>query len=349
MSWMPARRDLPVVVIGGGVSGRAVARVLHDKDPTCGVVTLDQAVRAIDPDAPAAILDGGYLPASALVLATGASIMTPDVAGREHIIEPRALCSQTAPGATAVIGAGLTGHRLARCFAEHGRVHLIDPRTDPLIDRLGSGMADRAATTVAQAGVQRHRARVLAVVPMGGRFEVHLDGGAGLLVDRVIAATGWRPNSQLASAAGLACSADGGIVVDEHLETSSPRIHAVGAVAESLWPRGTTDWARASGDFLGLELAGHQAPALDPPDWTLDLGVDRIHVIGDLRTADRLIERAEVTFGVRGRHVVGVALAAAADSRRTVRTLRRLLQRPRLLDLDRLADPLVHPADITRR
>ena len=48
----------------------------------------------------------------------------------------------------------------------------------------------------------------------------------------VILSIGVRPNSRLASEAGLALNARGGILVNEFLQTSVPNIYAAGDVIE---------------------------------------------------------------------------------------------------------------------
>jgi nitrite reductase (NADH) large subunit len=60
------------------------------------------------------------------------------------------------------------------------------------------------------------------------RRTLHFAAGGSLTVDMVVVAAGIRPRSQLAAACGLATSPDGGIVVDDGLRTSDPRISAIG-------------------------------------------------------------------------------------------------------------------------
>lgn len=61
---------------------------------------------------------------------------------------------------------------------------------------------------------------------------VKLANGTELACELAVVATGVRPNSALASAAGLEVGATGGIAVNEYLQTSDPDIYAVGDCIE---------------------------------------------------------------------------------------------------------------------
>jgi NADPH-dependent 2,4-dienoyl-CoA reductase/sulfur reductase-like enzyme/peroxiredoxin family protein/TusA-related sulfurtransferase/rhodanese-related sulfurtransferase len=65
-----------------------------------------------------------------------------------------------------------------------------------------------------------------------GTVTVELESGKELETDIVILAIGVKPNSELAKQAGLTLNQRGGIVVDEHLQTSIEDIYAVGDVIE---------------------------------------------------------------------------------------------------------------------
>lgn len=55
-------------------------------------------------------------------------------------------------------------------------------------------------------------------------FHLRFDSGERLSVDLVVISAGIRPRDELAKQAGLAIGERGGIVVDDYLKTSDPRI-----------------------------------------------------------------------------------------------------------------------------
>ncbi|WP_312496709.1 NAD(P)/FAD-dependent oxidoreductase, partial [Anaerosporobacter sp.] len=65
-----------------------------------------------------------------------------------------------------------------------------------------------------------------------GTITVELESGKKLETDFVVLAIGVKPNSELAKTAGIALNQRGGIIVDEHLQTSIEDIYAVGDVIE---------------------------------------------------------------------------------------------------------------------
>jgi NADPH-dependent 2,4-dienoyl-CoA reductase/sulfur reductase-like enzyme/rhodanese-related sulfurtransferase len=75
---------------------------------------------------------------------------------------------------------------------------------------------------------------VAAFLGSNGKLEaVKLSNGVELPCELAVVATGVRPNSALARAAGLAVGKLGGIEVDEHLQTSDPHIWAAGDCIEA--------------------------------------------------------------------------------------------------------------------
>ncbi|MFZ3470064.1 NAD(P)/FAD-dependent oxidoreductase [Streptomyces sp. 4.24] len=171
-----------------------------------------------------------------------------------------------------VIGGGLLGVSAARALAERGAQVVLTQQGERLMERqLDEDASELLRTHLAGLGVEIHtecRVRGLATTPAaplpglrpgprasiaGGlspnpappAFEervraepgtprrvtgVELADGYRLDADIVVLACGVRPRTGLALAAGLEVRT--GIVVDDRLRTSDPRIHAVGDCAE---------------------------------------------------------------------------------------------------------------------
>ncbi|MEU9160019.1 FAD-dependent oxidoreductase [Streptomyces sp. NPDC048424] len=171
-----------------------------------------------------------------------------------------ALSAAVRPGARAVvIGGGLLGVSAARALAARGAVVVLAQQGERLMERqLDAEASALLAAHLTSLGVEIHtecRVRGLRIQPLrrlrsGGPGAappaaeprpatregtrkvtgVELADGYRLEADLVVLACGVRPRTGLAKAAGLAVRT--GIVVDDHLRTSDPRIHAIGDCAE---------------------------------------------------------------------------------------------------------------------
>ncbi|PSK98805.1 assimilatory nitrate reductase electron transfer subunit [Murinocardiopsis flavida] len=221
------------------------------------------AATAIDPARRSVVLDTGErLGYDELVLATGAAAVLPPLPGVAHgdgtpapgvsalrdLGDCRRLMALVRPGAPVVVlGGGVLGLEAARALAGRGaRVHLVE--SAPWIMR--RGLDQQAAGILAghyeALGVTVHAWRTAARWLPGTGLE--LDDGQVLAGDALVVTAGVRANSGLASAAGLAV--DGGVLVDDLLGTSDPRIHAIG------------DCARHSGGGGGLVASGWEQAAV---------------------------------------------------------------------------------------
>ncbi|HHQ49266.1 MAG TPA: hypothetical protein ENK19_10355, partial [Acidobacteria bacterium] len=185
------------------------------------------------------------LPYDALILATGARPVRPDLPGVElggihtlHGVEDaEAIRSRLrAPQAldVVIVGGGLLGCQIAEAVALCGaRITLVErrPRLMSLWDAEFSALIRRY--------LERHGVRVL---PANGAaaFEgeerveaVVLEDGTRLRADLVLLTTGLQSEVKLAREAGLRIGSTGAIQVDETLRTSDPAIFAVGDCAET--------------------------------------------------------------------------------------------------------------------
>lgn len=225
------------------------------------VVALDRA-RCIVTSA-----TGIEAPYDELILATGSSAVVPPIPGRDlpgvvpfrtvddcrRMVEAARTCRRAA-----VIGGGLLGLEAARGLRRLGMdvtvVHLVDRLMERQLDAPAAAYLKRAIR--AQGIDVRLGTETVEIVGdtrvTGLRFR---DGGA-LEADLVVMSVGIRPNVELARAAGLACGR--GILVDDTLRTSDPRISAVGECAEHrgvvygvvspLYEQGRVLAARLAGD-----------------------------------------------------------------------------------------------------
>jgi mercuric reductase len=187
-------------------------------------------------------VDGEPLTATNYLIATGASPTLPPIEGLAEIdplTSTSALDLSEVPGRLAVIGANAIGLELGQAFARLGaQVTFLDiaERIAPFEEpEISTALAEVLTTegAVVAAGVQITRAR------RSPNDSVVLDGdlgplGSTLEVDRVLVATGRRPNTDALNLDAAGVKTDRGfVVVDEHLRTSNPRVWAAGDVTAS--------------------------------------------------------------------------------------------------------------------
>lgn len=185
--------------------------------------------------------DGESIPYDALVLATGSRPAIPDlpgstldgVMGFRELADVQALQAARRHGEdVAVIGAGLLGIEAAVGLAAQGfRVRLLH-RQAVLMNR----QLDAAASSLLEHALRARGIAVHAGVRIEALFgntrveSVVLGDGSTLPASTVVFATGIRPNTALAAAAGLDVAQ--GILVDERLTSSDSRIFALGECCE---------------------------------------------------------------------------------------------------------------------
>ncbi len=187
-------------------------------------------------------VNGSRLRFHRAVVATGARAAVPPICG---LTEAGFLTNETVfslealPQRLLVIGAGPIGCELAQTFARFGaEVTIVDagarilPRED----------ADAAAVVAAALEREGVRCIVSAEILAAGRnaegrwLRVRdAQGERELIGDHILVATGRRPNVEGIGleAAGVDHDAGGGVVVDDRLRTTNPRIYAAGDVAGS--------------------------------------------------------------------------------------------------------------------
>src|SRR5262249_40074663 len=182
---------------------------------------------------------GRTLQFSRAVITTGARAAAPPIPGLEetgYLTNETVFWLTELPRRLIVIGAGPIGCEMAQAFRSFGaEVAGVDdaPPAPPRADADGAAVAGRH---MARGGVGLvNGARVLGAERRGGEVAVRYEvGGATSEVvgDRILVGVGRAPNLD-----GLGLEAVGvrhepaGIVVDDHLRTTNPRIYAAGDVA----------------------------------------------------------------------------------------------------------------------
>ncbi|HEX6351707.1 NAD(P)/FAD-dependent oxidoreductase [Actinophytocola sp.] len=241
-------------------------------------------------------LDGTTEPWDRLLLATGSTPRRLRVPGADfdnvrrlrRLDDARSLRQELTEGKNLVIvGAGWIGCEVAAAARKHGaNVTVIDPLPAPLHRVLGDTVAGVFRTLHESHGVT-FRLDVGVVEYLGtdgAATGVRLDDGSEVPADLVLVAVGAEPRTDLAQAAGLALSDDGGVQVDTSLRTSAPDVFAVGDIAAHAHPRygrriRVEHWANAKdqGAHVAKNLLGGGEPYIASPYFfsdQYDLGME---------------------------------------------------------------------------
>ncbi|MFA7763282.1 NAD(P)/FAD-dependent oxidoreductase [Streptomyces sp. NRRL S-448] len=266
------RPGVRVVVIGGGLLGVSAARALAARGAQ--VVLAQQGERLMERqlDADASALLHAHLTALGVEIHTECRV--------------RGLITTGSPAAP------LPGHRPAPRASKAGGA---DPSARPAFeDRVGAEPGKRRGGTETPRKVTG----------------VELADGYRLDADVVVLACGVRPRTGLAQAAGLEVRK--GIVVDDHLRTSDPRIHAIGDCAEHAGHvYGLAGAALEQADTLAALLTG------EPAQYTGTRALTRLTLTTD---GDRSLDLAAFgeTTPLPGDDVVRLADATRRTYRKVV-------------------------------
>jgi NADPH-dependent 2,4-dienoyl-CoA reductase/sulfur reductase-like enzyme/rhodanese-related sulfurtransferase len=185
-------------------------------------------------------------PYDKLVLSPGAEPVRPPLAGIDH---PRILSLRTVADAerirsvveendshdAVVVGGGFIGLEMAENLSHLGiRVHVVE-MADQVMPALDREMAEWIHQHLRLQGVDLVVGRPVDRFGEDGekRLVVSVAGGRRIPCDLVISAIGVRPEANLAREAGLETGPHGGILVNEHLQTTDEDIYAIGDAVET--------------------------------------------------------------------------------------------------------------------
>jgi len=178
-------------------------------------------------------VDGEQLTAPAFILATGSTPATPDVPGIdtvEFLTSTTAMEQTELPESLVVLGAGYVGLEQSQLWSQLGvKVTIVGrfaPHTEPeLAALLKEAFTADGITVVEQ--------RASSVTSTADGVIVTTDGGQTITAQRLLVATGRRPNTDDLGldAAGVKTDDRGFVLVDDHQRTSNDRIWAAGDVS----------------------------------------------------------------------------------------------------------------------
>ncbi|WP_342166225.1 NAD(P)/FAD-dependent oxidoreductase [Methylobacterium sp. SD21] len=258
-------------LLGGEIDEAATAFRGLDWYESHGIRLITGApVTAIDRENGRAIVgDAHVLPFDTLVLAVGSlpirlpkpGMDLPGVITFRDLSDVAAIRKAAVEHAKAiVIGGGLLGLEAAAGLAKRG----IDTTLLHVMDRLMERQLDHEAAGLVRRAMEERGVRVIlgadtAAVEGDGRVErLRLADGTILPADLVVMSVGVRPSLALAQGAGLATNR--GILVDDRMATSDPRIFALGECAEHRGlVYGLVEPSYEQADTLARHLSGQPA------------------------------------------------------------------------------------------
>jgi 3-phenylpropionate/trans-cinnamate dioxygenase ferredoxin reductase subunit len=273
-----------------------------------------------------------------LVLASGATPVPLAVPGGEAALSLRSFADAVVlrmaarnSDSAVVVGGGLIGCEAASCLAVRGvATTLVAPEPVPVHRRFGFDAGERVAKMLSNIGVRFIGGTAVAAVEDRA---VTLDSGATVEADLVVSATGVRPDSRLATAAGLVTEG-GRVLADERMHTSAPNVYAAGDVALAYNVTAgrrvaSEHWhdATEQGRIAGTGAAGYSDSWKTVPEFSCQIGesVLKYRGWGDGCDLTRLVDRRDgftAWYGCGGEIAGVLSLNSDDDYERGGRLLR---------------------------
>ncbi|SIO95191.1 nitrite reductase large subunit NirB [Vibrio spartinae] len=194
-----------------------------------------------------------------LILATGSYPWVPPIQGADNpdcfvyrtiddLDAIKACAGHSKKGA--VIGGGLLGLEAAGALKALGvETHVVEFAPVLMAEQLDKQGGELLRQKIARIGVQVHTGKNTREIVDSGtsaRHTLNFADGTALDVDFIVFSTGIRPQDRVAKEAGLAVAPRGGVVINDHCQTSNSNIYAIGECAS---------W---QGHFFGLVAPGYK-------------------------------------------------------------------------------------------
>lgn len=182
------------------------------------------------------------IPYDKLILATGSRPFVPSIPGTDkkgvfvyRTLEDLEAIKQYSKKATraAVLGGGLLGLEAAKALLDLGlETHVVEFASRLMPRQLDEAGATMLKQELEKLGINIHLSRNTECVSGNGKLDaLHFSDGSQLAVDMLVISAGICPRDELAKDAGLQVGPRGGVIVNDHLQSSDPEIYAIGEVA----------------------------------------------------------------------------------------------------------------------
>jgi pyruvate/2-oxoglutarate dehydrogenase complex dihydrolipoamide dehydrogenase (E3) component len=184
-------------------------------------------------------VDGKVLQFKKALIATGARPMTPTIPGLAeagYLTNENVFDLTECPRRLLVIGGGPLGCELAQAFCRLGAQVIIAQDEPMFLPREERDTAQILSDALARDGVEIHLNTTAVAARMEGKKKVvdlvSDDNKISVSVDEILTGIGRSPNIEGMDlgVAGVQCGTETGIVVNDFLQTTNPRIYAAGDV-----------------------------------------------------------------------------------------------------------------------
>ncbi|HET7357936.1 MAG TPA: FAD-dependent oxidoreductase [Nocardioidaceae bacterium] len=299
--------------------------------------------------------DGSFVPAEAVLLATGARARRLPSFDGEGVFYLRsrtdadALREHLVPGAhVLVVGGGFIGAELAStALARGAEVTVLEAGPAPLAQAIGPRLGEACARLQRSAGVDlRVQSLVEGIRREPGGLVVSTSKGE-VEADAVVVGVGAVPNQEIAADSGI--ETDNGILVDECCRTSLENVFAAGDVANHIHPglgarvrvehfdNASRQAAVAARNMLG------ESTSYDEPHWFWsDQFGHNLQFVGHAAAQDRLVVRGDLEDDRWSAYFLDgdrVTAAFALDAGDDIALARELVRTGVAVPEDKLADP----------
>jgi glutathione reductase (NADPH) len=173
-----------------------------------------------------------------LIATGGAPDLGPPIAGIEHVISSnQAFHLEALPNRVLIQGGGYVALEFATIFNGLGAQVTLVHRGDNILRGFDEDLRAHLRAEMEKRGIRIVTGKTVAAVEQTpNSLRARLSDGGALEVDKVMFATGRRPNVSGfgLEAAGVRLAPNGGIEVDGFSQTSVPHIHAIGDVTNRI-------------------------------------------------------------------------------------------------------------------